>query len=332
MEPWLIALIVLVSVSAFIALVFFLWLFVLPRVIVHKMRAMPNPDGEMTYPENFEELKEKVTVQKNLVYPSIYPANKYNLYLPKNCNKKVPLIIWVHGGGFIGGTKDGGDNVMIALSAADYAVASIDYAVAPEHKYPTAIRQASEFTAHLQAIYEKNPLIDCNKVIFGGDSAGAQIAAQFVATQSNIALAREMKITQTIKPSALILVCGPFSFSAIRTFAAKTNKSFAMLVNIWGRMYFGGIRWHKGKKEKQANVILQANASFPPTFLTDGNKGSFEAQNKKLAEKLKSCGVSVEELYFDDSYGEVPHEYLFHLHEETSQIAYKRICEFLEKI
>ena len=79
-------------------------------------------------------------------------------------------------------------------------------------------------------------------------------------------------------------------------------------------------------------MILQANAYFPPTFLTDGNKGSFEAQNKKLAEKLKSCGVSVEELYFDESYGEVPHEYLFHLHEETSQIAYKRICEFLEKI
>ncbi len=332
MEPWLIAIIVLAGIAVIIALVFFLWLFVLPRVIVHKMRTAPNPDGEMTYPENFEELKEKVTVQKNLVYPSKYPSNKYNLYLPKNCNQKVPLIVWVHGGGFIGGSKDGGDNVMIALSAAGYAIASIDYAVAPEHKYPTAVRQVSDFVAHLKNVYRSNPTINEKKLIFGGDSAGAQIASQYIATQTSSQLSTEMKIPQRIKPSALVLVCGPFSFSSIRAYAAQTNKNLLRLIDIWGRLYFGGIRWHQSKREQQANIILQANADFPPTFLTDGNKGSFETQNRKLADKLRSVSVPVEELYFDESYGEIPHEYLFHLHEETSQIAYKRICEFLEKI
>lgn len=82
MQPYEIALLILSIVLVLFLLFAFLYLCVLPRVIVHKIRTAPNPDGEMTYPDNFDELKAKVKIERDLVYPSKKPSNRYNLYLP----------------------------------------------------------------------------------------------------------------------------------------------------------------------------------------------------------------------------------------------------------
>ena len=57
-------------------------------------------------------------MQKDLVYPSKYPANKFDLYLPKDADKAqpLPLVVWIHGGGFIAGEKEGTENVMTCLA------------------------------------------------------------------------------------------------------------------------------------------------------------------------------------------------------------------------
>lgn len=334
MSPLLICAIVAGIILALIVLGVLLYFSALPKFILHKIRTSPNPDGEMTFPENYDEMKSKCEIVKDLVYPSQYPSNAYNIYLPSKAEEKIPLIIWVHGGGFIGGTKDGGENVMVALCSAGYAVASIDYAVAPEHKYPTAVRQVSEFVSNLPELFKKYPVIDENKIIFGGDSAGAQIAAQYVTTQTNPGFAEEMHIPVLLneKIKAIVLICGPFNLPAIRTYAQKTNKMFRRLVDIWGRVYFGKLFWYKNAAARQTVIAEHLTKDFPPTFLTDGNKGSFEAQNRKLALSLKELNVPVEEVYFDLEKGEVPHEFLFHLHEQNSLYCMEKILDFLHRI
>lgn len=335
MPVWIIVLIVVGALIVLFGAIALFYIYALPIIIVRKMRNSPNPDGEMTYPENFEELAKKTEIIKDLEYPSAYPSNKYNLYLPteRKAEDKFPLIVWIHGGGFIGGTKDGGDNVMISLCAAGYAVASIDYAVAPEYKYPTAVRQVAEFAIHISSILKKYPCIDGNNVIFGGDSAGAQIAAQFTAAKTNPTLAQSMNLLASpISIKAVVLICGPFDLPALRAYAKRTNKLFRIVIDIWGRAYFGKLRWYKSKESKQTVITYLLTADFPPTFLSDGNKGSFEVQNRKLADKLRDLKVPVEELYFDTENGEVPHEYLFHLHEENSQLCMNKILSFLDKI
>lgn len=335
MQPWQIALLAVGITFVCVAAFAFLYLYVLPRAIVHKMRTSPNPDGEMTFPDNFDALRDQTTFIRDLSYPSAKPDNRYNLYLPKHteAGKKYPLIIWIHGGGFIGGTKDGGDNVMISLCASGYAVASIDYAVAPEHKYPTAIHQIHEFVCHLPDICSRYPGIDATRLVFGGDSAGAQLAAQYVTIQTCKPLSDEMNIPQTIQKQikAILLVCGPFDLPAIRKYAQKSNKLLRWLVDVWGRAYFGKIAWYRSKKASQTIISEHITTMFPPAFLTDGNKGSFEIQNKKLAKKLNECGIPIRELYFDPVYGDIPHEYLFHLHEQSAQLCMQQMIDFLKE-
>lgn len=332
MSPWLITVIVIGCVAFVAAVLCLLYYVALPKIIVHKIRNDPNPDGAMTYQPDYDALKEKTTAAVDLTYPSEFPAHRYNLYLPKDASAahKVPLIVWIHGGGFIGGSKDGGENVMVSLCAAGYAVASIDYAVAPEYKYPTAVKQVAHFVKHLGEVFEKNPQIDPSRIVFGGDSAGAQIAAQYVALQTNAAAAKELQIEQaSYRICAAVLVCGPFDLPAVRAYAKRTNGMFRRLVDIWGRAYYGKFLWYKSKQAQQTIVADHVTPDFPATFLTDGNKGSFEAQNRKLGETLCKNNVSVQELYFSPEDGDIPHEYLFHLDTPQAQQALAEILAFL---
>jgi len=90
---------------------------------------------------------------------------------------QVPaLILWAHGGGFAFGSADESDNFARALAAeTGCAVASIEYRLAPEHKFPTAVNDVLAATmwaaARTAALAGRDvPLI------LGGDSAGANLA------------------------------------------------------------------------------------------------------------------------------------------------------------
>ncbi|MCU0489585.1 MAG: hypothetical protein MUE67_11625, partial [Anaerolineales bacterium] len=74
----------------------------------------------------------------DLAYASLSEAQKLDLYLPTTGAGPFPLVIMVHGGGFMFGDKaDGGGLTGVdTLLAAGYAVASINYRLSGEAQYP----------------------------------------------------------------------------------------------------------------------------------------------------------------------------------------------------
>ena len=95
MAPLLIALIVLCCLLAAGAVYLLLALEVLPRFAAKKLRSGPVDETALSFPEDYDELRARVSVQKDLVYPSKYPANKFDLYLPKDADKTQPLPLVV---------------------------------------------------------------------------------------------------------------------------------------------------------------------------------------------------------------------------------------------
>ncbi|MEO6715914.1 MAG: alpha/beta hydrolase [Novosphingobium sp.] len=87
------------------------------------------------------------------------------------------LILWVHGGGFCLGSSDEVDDFCRALAASSgAAVGSIEYRLAPEHKFPVAVEDVE--TAVLWACARVDVLAGADvPVVLGGDSAGANLAA-----------------------------------------------------------------------------------------------------------------------------------------------------------
>ena len=103
------------------------------------------------------------------------------------------------------------------------------------------------------------------------------------------------------------------------------------LVDLWGKAYFGKLLWHKSRAANETVIAPHVTKDFPPAFLTDGNEGSFEVQNRALGEALRRKNIPVRELYFERENGAVPHNYLFRLAEAPAKKGLSALLSFLHE-
>jgi acetyl esterase len=113
---------------------------------------------------------------RSLVLPGPLGAIPARLYTPVEA-ASLPLLVWYHGGGMVIGDLDSADWIARELAALGHtAVLSVDYRLAPEHKFPAAVEDA--YAAAQFAIGQAAALgADPARVSVGGDSAGGTCAA-----------------------------------------------------------------------------------------------------------------------------------------------------------
>jgi acetyl esterase len=104
-------------------------------------------------------------------------VRKYSNNLSKEPDKKNPLIIYFHGGGFVMGDLESHDLVCRHLcKETEATIIAVDYKLAPENKFPASITDTKD--AIVEIIKDADNLqIDKEKVILCGDSAGGALAA-----------------------------------------------------------------------------------------------------------------------------------------------------------
>jgi acetyl esterase len=102
----------------------------------------------------------------------------YRLYDPANDRSEyLPGFVFFHGGGMVAGSIDSHDRICAALAhVTGCRLVSIGYRLAPEHKFPAAIEDAIAATRWVSG-HASSLGIDATKLVVGGDSAGATLAA-----------------------------------------------------------------------------------------------------------------------------------------------------------
>jgi acetyl esterase len=97
------------------------------------------------------------------------------LYAPSH--DALPVLLYFHGGGFTVGSIETHDTLCRVLAGrSGCAVVSLDYRLAPEHKFPTASDDAWDAVQHL-VVHGAGLGLDTTRLALGGDSAGGTLAA-----------------------------------------------------------------------------------------------------------------------------------------------------------
>ncbi len=120
---------------------------------------------------------ESVTRIDNIVYGPYGHFNLLDYYRPKDTEGQVlPLIISIHGGGWVYGDKELYQYYCLSLAERGFAVINFNYRLAPEDPFPAAlqdIRRLLTWTAQNGERYGFDP----KKIFLVGDSAGAHLAS-----------------------------------------------------------------------------------------------------------------------------------------------------------
>lgn len=107
-----------------------------------------------------------------------------DLYLPENVEGKIPVIINVHGGGYCYGTKETYQFYGLNLAAHGFAFVNPNYRLAPEVVFPGELDDVDRYM-HWVSDHADEYGLDRNNVFIAGDSAGGQMAEQYIAILTN---------------------------------------------------------------------------------------------------------------------------------------------------
>ena len=119
------------------------------------------------------------------------------LYSPVAVLKHTPALLYLHGGGFTVGSLETHDSLCRQMAyRSGVAVVSLDYRLAPEHRFPTAVDDSFDALAALSQSGSQWGL-DRTRLAVGGDSAGGTLAAvcAIMARDAGMALRLQLLIT-----------------------------------------------------------------------------------------------------------------------------------------
>jgi acetyl esterase/lipase len=221
---------------------------------------------------------------KDLAYgPS--DANKLDLYLPEKADAPTPLIVWVHGGGWLQGDKKGGPAT--AFVGKGYAVASINYRLSKEATYPAQIEDCKAAVRFLRANAKKYNL-DPDRFGAWGGSAGGHLVALLGTTGDVKEL--DGKGDNLDVSSRVQAVCdwfGPTDLGQMGGSHDKPDSPEAKLI--------GGPLQDNKDKVARANPITYVTKNAAPFLIMHGDQDKTvpPGQSEMLQEALKKAGVEV---------------------------------------
>lgn len=205
------------------------------------------------------------------------------LYTPAGLGDESPLLLYLHGGGWVQGNVDTHDGLCGRL--ADWArmrVVSLEYRLAPEHPFPAA---PDDVFAAYRALLDGVPGIPVEpaRMAVGGDSAGGNLTA---------ALMHDLSAAREPLPAAQLLI-----YPAVD---ARLNSASMVALAEQPLLPMTRIRWYLDhylpegidRSEPRVSPLLSSHlAGQPPAYIIAGGHDPLWSDALAYADALKASGV-----------------------------------------
>lgn len=211
--------------------------------------------------------------------------NLMDIYYPAGVEGLLPVIVSVHGGGWVYGTKEVYQFYGCSLAERGFSVVNFNYRLAPEHPFPASLEDINAVFTWLRE-HGKEHHIDADHVFAVGDSAGAQMLSQYAAMLTNSSLAELFEKRYgfrfpELELSAVALNCGHYEMTD------PDDEETDILFHA----YFNG---EPADFEQYTDTKRYLTKQYPPSFVMSAYNDFLYREAQPMAEALKSAGVEAE--------------------------------------
>ncbi len=224
-------------------------------------------------------------VMKDIPYTAHPHARQtLDLYLPKdNAQGPATLIVWMHGGAWMLSNKDW--NNVKYLVKHGYALASVDYRLSDDARFPAQIQDcntALNFLLTNAAAYGYSP----KHFAVGGASAGGHLALLLGLARNEKAFGAD----PSVKPFAILDFFGPTDLTSLLD---ETEGHSHQVQDVALRRLFGSPLTDHLDMIRAASPMTYVNPENPPVLILHGDKDDLVpyGQSQKLRTRLDEAGV-----------------------------------------
>jgi acetyl esterase len=255
-------------------------------------------------------------VQDDLVNAPDY-AIPVRIYYPAP-DAGLPVLVYYHGGGHMAGSVTVYDPICRKIArAAEHIVVSVDYRLAPEYPYPLGVNDAYNVVKNIWTTLDGQGLNYQRRLSVAGDSGGGALCA----TVSHIS---QYDAGIDITRQAMIY---PSLDYTLNSDSIEENAKGYLLEKekiIW---YFDNYFQKGGNRKSASPLFMEFTNQLPETLVITAEFCPLRDEGVAYVEKVKSTGLYVEHLHFDD----MIHAFmnLENLVKEECETVYRKIGEFL---
>ena len=245
-----------------------------------------------------------------------------DIYRPKKEDgKKLPVIVSVHGGAWVYGTKETYQYYGMSLAKRGFAVVNFTYRLAPENKFPSALEDTNLVFQWMKDNGEQYGL-DLERVFAVGDSAGAHLLTLFSNMCLNPEYAKHFSFSpvKEIHLQAVALNCGVYELNL---------KEDDDLMRILRQevMPQGGT----AEEELLMNPLPFMTKQFPPVYVMTSNEDFLKDQAPLVVQRLEELEVPYRYHVYGDEHTLLYHVFHCNINLEAASQCNDDECEFFKE-
>lgn len=274
-------------------------------------------DAGLTTPED-------IVRWDNIVYAEEVhdELQKLDVYRPKNGKEKLPVIVSVHGGGWVYGDKERYQYYCMNLAQRGFVVVNYSYRLAPEWKFPASLEDTNMVFQWIMKNADAYGM-DTESLFAVGDSAGAHILSLYLNMLTNKEYSKryDFKLPENLKIQAVALNCGQYHIDESEIKDDMTGKLMEEYLP------------EKGNAEELKKLCADryVTEEFPPAYIMTSDGDFLHDQAPILYEKLKEKQVPCELHEYTGEEEKLGHVFHLNIRSEAAKRCNDEECKFFER-
>lgn len=277
-------------------------------------------DAGLTTPEDIQRFDD-------IVYGEDKVWQSLDVYRPKksDISEKLPVIVSVHGGGWVYGDKNRYQYYCMSLAQRGFAVVNYSYRLAPEAKFPSSLIDTNLVFSWILEHADQYGM-DTEKIFAVGDSAGGHLLGMYVNLCTNPEYAKVfcerygICTPDNLKICAVALNCGQYHIGADEM---KDETTCSLM-----KEYLP-----EGSTQQELDLIsvdLHVTEAFPPVYLMTSEEDFLKAQAPILKKALDEKNVSYEFKCYEGTEKKLGHVFHLNMRSADAKRCNDEECEFFQ--